>query len=148
MELKETVERKHKLEKRYIGVSKLFLLFGFIYFIWTVFIIISTYYLGFGNNWAALTMDEWILSSVAILSLLIIFELLFVVHHFKIKKDIVELGKPRPTFFKGKRLHVYTIPEDSKGGIYGKTYIKLDENNVLSIRYQLIPPYDLWGKKE
>jgi hypothetical protein len=53
-----------------------------------------------------------------------------------------------PDYIHGKRLYIYTNPSDSKGGIYSKTYIKIDENNVLRIRNLMIPPDELWNKKE
>jgi hypothetical protein len=37
---------------------------------------------------------------------------------------------------------------DAKGGIFSKTYIIIDEDRVLNIRYQMIPPNDLWGQQQ
>jgi hypothetical protein len=51
-------------------------------------------------------------------------------------------------FIKGKRVHNFTIPTGAKGGIFSKTYIKIDDYSVLDLRYQITPPYELWGKKQ
>lgn len=136
------------LKRRYVKASKIILLLALLYFLWVVFIIISVYFLGFGNKWAFFTMDQWILSNIILLVVFIFVELIFILHHSRAKKKRIEIEKPKPMFIKGKRLHLYTIPKDSKGGIFSKTYVKINENNVLNLRFQMILPKDLWGKKE
>jgi len=143
------VERdEDKLKVRYLKISKIIILLAVIYFIWTVFHIISVYFLGFGNKWAALTMDQWILSSIIFFSICIGLVLLFVLHHYIIKKRRIESEKPKPVFYKGKRLYIHTLPDRSKGGIFSKTFVKIDEDTILSLRFQMIPPINLWGKTE
>lgn len=137
-----------KLKNRYLKISKIIFILSLLYLFWTVFQIISVYYLGLGNKWAVLTMDHWILSSIILFSIFIVFEFLFVLHFYQIKRKRIEQEKPKPQYFKGKRLHPYTLPEGAKGGIFSKTYIKIDENNILNLRFQMIPPQWLWKKKE
>jgi hypothetical protein len=93
-------------------------------------------------------MDQWILSSIILYSIFIGLVLLFVLHYFIVKKRQIEREKPKPLFFKGKRLHTYTLPDNSKGGIFSKTFVKIDNDSILSLRYQMIQPRDLWSKKE
>ena len=143
------IERdEDKLQRRYLKVLKIILLVSIIYLFWTVFHIISVYFLGFGNKWATFTMDQWILSSIILYSIFIGLVLLFVLHYIIVKKRRVEREKPKPQFFKGKKLYIYTVPKGSKGGIYSKTFINIDRDNVLSVRFQMIPPNNLWGKTE
>ena len=54
----------------------------------------------------------------------------------------------QPVSYEGKQLCIYTHPELSKGGIFSKTYISLDDKNLLKVRILMIPPEDLWCKKE
>lgn len=143
------VERdEDKLKVRYLKITKIIILLAVIYLIWTVFHIISVYFLGLGNKWAALTMDQWILSSIIFFSICIGLVLLFVLHHYIIKKRRIESEKPKPAFYKGKRLYIHTLPDRSKGGIFSKTFVKIDEDTILSLRFQMIPPINLWGKTE
>ncbi|UCD13944.1 MAG: hypothetical protein JSW60_00570 [Thermoplasmatales archaeon] len=135
------------LKTRYLRASKIIVLLAVIFSIWIVFYITSVYFLGFGNKWALLTMDQWVLSSVVVFSVFVGLEVLFVLHHFMVKRKRIESEKTKPQLFKGKKLHVYTLPMDSKGGIFSKTFIKVDEDNILNLRFQMIPPYELWGKK-
>jgi len=143
----EDIKDKDKLKNRYLKISKIIILLTIVYLVWTIFQVISVYFLGFGNKWAGLTMDEWVLSSILIFSIFIGLELIFLLHHQMVSKNSIEQAKPKQKFFKGKKLHIYTMPKHSKGGIFSKTYIKIDEDNILSIRYQMIPPKNLWGKK-
>ena len=143
------VERdEDKLKVRYLKMSKILVLLAVIYLIWTVFNIISVYFLEFGNKWSALTMDQWILSSIIFFSICIGLVLLFILHHYIIKKRRIESEKPKPVFYKGKRLYIHTLPDRSKGGIFSKTFVKIDEDTILSLRFQMIPPINLWGKTE
>jgi hypothetical protein len=146
-----TVENERyedKLKVRYLKISKIIILLAVIYLIWTVFHIISVYFLGFGNKWAALTMDQWIISSIILFSICIGLVLLFILHYYIIKKIRIEREKPKPIFYKGKRLYIHTLPDGSKGGIFSKTFVKIDEDKILSLRFQMIPPINLWGKTE
>ncbi len=143
------VERdEDKLKVRYLKILKIIVLLAVIYFIWTVFHIMSVYFLRFSNKWAALTMDQWILSSIIFFSICIGLVLLFVLHHYIIKKRRIESEKPKPVFYKGKRLYIHTLPDRSKGGIFSKTFVKIDDGTTLSLRFQMIPPINLWGKTE
>jgi hypothetical protein len=65
-----------------------------------------------------------------------------------VKKRGLEQQKPTQLSYKGKRLHVYTYPPGVKGGIFSKTHIKIDGDTILNVRIQMIPPQELWGKKE
>ena len=64
-----------------------------------------------------------------------------------IKKKKIEKEKSKPIFYKGKRIHTYTLPIGSKGGLFSKTYVRIDEKNILNLRFQMISPNDLWQKK-
>jgi hypothetical protein len=51
-------------------------------------------------------------------------------------------------YIQGKQVHNYTVPLDAKGGIFSKTFILIDEDSILNVRYQMIPSDDLWGNKQ
>jgi hypothetical protein len=137
-----------RLKKRYITLSKLILLIAIIYSLWIAFIIISVYFLGFGNRWAVITMDEWILSAVILLGIFLGLEILFIFHHYMIRRRRIEQEKPKPVLYHGKEVHTFSLPIGSQGGIFSKTYVKIDEEHIVNIRYQMISPKNLWEKKE
>jgi hypothetical protein len=99
-------------------------------------------------NWAGLTMNQWILTSIVLFCFFLILEIIFILNHFTTKKKQFEQDKPKPLLYKGKRLHKFTVPKGSKGGIFSKTFIKIDDQNILYLRYQMIQPNDIWGNKE
>ena len=142
------VERISKLEATYQKASKIILILTILYAIWMGIVILGIYVLKSGHKWALFSLEEWTWFSIGLFSALIILEVIFLLHHFLVKKKVTVQEKPAPgaTTFKGKQLHVYTIPPGSKGGLFSKTYIELDHHTILSIRYQLIPPQELWKK--
>jgi len=95
-----------------------------------------------GYRWSGLSITEWTYTGIFILIFFIALEIIFFIHYVSATKWKAE--KEQSRYFKGKRLHTYTLPIDSKGGIFSKTYIKIDEKNILNLRYQIIPPEELW----
>lgn len=137
-------------QQRYLRVSKLILLFAVIYSLWIAIVIIGTFQLALGVSWAAFTLEQWVLSAIALFVVFIIIELLFVIR-LSLKRPRKRETKKAITpeqFIKGKHVHTLTIPFDAKGGIFSKTYITIDDSSVLNLRYQITPPNELWGKKE
>jgi hypothetical protein len=135
------------LKVRYLKTSKIILILAVIYALWITILIISVYFLGI-YKLAFLTMDQWIISSIILLGVFVGLDIIFILHHYMVKRKRIESEKPKPLYYKGKKLHIYTLPADPKGGIFSKTYVKIDEDNILNLRFQMIPPYWLWGKKE
>jgi hypothetical protein len=145
----EPIWDEDKLKQRLLKASKFFFLITMIYSLWIALIITGTYFLQLGNNWAALTVEEWILSAIALLSVLIALEVILLIQFMLLRKKQFRPEKQKqPVFLQGKHVHSYTIPIDAKGGIFSKTYILIDENRVLNLRYQMIPPNALWGQKQ
>ena len=148
MPAKEKNLDENVLKVRYLRISKIMIILAVIYSLWIIFIMVSVYFLGFGNKWALLTMDQWIISGIILLGLFVGLNVIFILHHSLVKRKRIESEKPKPLSFKGKKLHIYTLPANSKGGIYSKTFVKIDGDSILNLRYQMISPYELWGKKE
>jgi len=135
------------LKIRYLKISKIILILAVVYALWITILIMSVYFLGI-YKLAFLTMDQWIISSIIILGVFVGLDIIFILHHYMVKRKRIESEKPKPPYYKGKKLHMYTLPADSKGGIYSKTYVKIDGDNILNLRFQMIPPYEMWGKKQ
>ncbi|MCK5112313.1 MAG: hypothetical protein KAQ84_02105, partial [Thermoplasmatales archaeon] len=55
------------LKIRYLKISKIILILAVIYSLWITFLIMGVYFLGLGNKWALVTMDQWVISSVILL---------------------------------------------------------------------------------
>lgn len=143
-------EEQHK--QRLIKATKFFFLFTVLYSLWIAILIMGVYFLKLGNKWAILTMEQWILSAIALISIAIGLEVILLVQYILLNKKQREQLEPKKQkqqqYVQGKQVHNYTIPLDAKGGIYSKTYILIDEDRVLNIRYQMIPPKNLWGQQQ
>ena len=145
---KEDKAIEGKLKSRYLKIMRVFLILSIIFLIWAVFNIASVYMFGLGNKWAILTMNQWIIAIAILYAIFIVVVLLFIIHIRIIKKRITKKEKPKIVFHKGKKLHIFTQPKSAKGGIFSKTFITIDEENLLSVRFQMIPPQNLWGQKK
>lgn len=138
---------EERMKWRYRRLAKLLVLLAVIYTLGVAILILGTYYLGWGYRPAGFFLEQWILSAIILISVFIFLEILVLFIYTSRKRKIKEAELPKPIFTKGKELLIYTIPLDAKGGIFSKTFIQIDTNRVLNLRYQMIPPTDLWEKK-
>ena len=148
LEIEEISKVEDKLKARYSTLSKVFVAISVFFIIWLVVIVLEIYLLGQGYNWALLSLDSWIYVLCALIGFFIILEIIFYLHYNGVSKKRLEAEKPELEFTQGKRLYVYTHPKGAEGGIYSKTYIKIDENSVLRLRNLMVPSQELWSKKE
>jgi hypothetical protein len=148
LEIEELSKVEDKLKVRYSTLSKLFAVIAILFIIWVFVVLLGIYLLGQGYNWALLSLDNWIYVLCVLIGFFVVLEIIFYLHYNGVSKKRLEAEKPEPEFTQGKRLYVYTHPKGAEGGIYSKTYIKIDENNVLRLRALIIPPQELWGAKE
>jgi hypothetical protein len=116
--------------------------------IWIAIVYAGVAFLEYGQDWALLNLEGWTIAVSALFGIFIILELIFYVHYSSNKSKIAEKQKPKTEFINGKRLHVFTYPKGKEGGIFSKTYIEIDDKNILRLRSLMIPPEDLWSKKQ
>jgi hypothetical protein len=143
----EPIWDEEKQKQRLLKASKFLFLFTMLYFLWIVLLIMITYFYQLENNWAVLTIEQWILTAIAIISIAIGLEIILLIHFILSRK---KYKQPTEQFIdlQERQVHNYTIPINAKGGIFSKTYILIDDKRILNLRYQMIPPKDLWGPKE
>ncbi len=146
MTTEDTLENEDTLKQRYLTISKIFFLITLIYVIWIAIVILGTYMLGMGPKWAAFTIEQWVLSAIVLISVLLVLQIIFILHYLisKRRKEHPEQHQ----YLQGKQVHNYTVPPGAKGGIFSKTYVLIDDERVLRLRYQMIPPQDLWEKQQ
>ncbi len=135
---------EEKLRKRYSFLLKIFVLIGVLLVIWAGVVFIAAWLLGYGYDWALFSVSEWVLIVLSIIVVLIIVELIVFFHYRSVKNKI---EKPKEEYISGRRVHVFTYPPGVEGGIFSKTYIEIDDKNILRLRTLMIPPEDLWSKQ-
>ncbi len=150
MEATEETWSEEQRKQRLLKATKFFFLITILYSLWIAIVIMGVYYLELGNRWALLSMEQWILTAIALISIAIGLELVLLLQYILSKRRTHEPVEPKKQkeYIQGKQVHSFTIPFDAKGGIFSKTYILIDEERVLNIRYQMIPPNDLWGQQQ
>jgi hypothetical protein len=145
----EPILDEEKLKRRYLKASKLLFLFTVIYSLWVALVIMGVYFLPLENKWAVFTIGQWILSAIVLISVVIALEIIFLLHNTLLRKKHLQPEQPKQSvYLQGKQVNSYTIPQGAKGGIFSKTFIMIDETRVLNLRYQMIPPNDLWKQKQ
>jgi hypothetical protein len=144
----ETRWDEEKFQHRYVRVAKIFFLLTVIYLLWIALVLIGTYFLRLGNNWAGLTVEQWILTAIFLVSVVIGLEIVLLLYYMVSKKRLSEPEPEQAQFIQGRRVHSYTVPLDAKGGIFSKTYIVINDDSILNVRYQMILPGELWGQHQ
>ena len=140
--------KEDKLRSRYSKLSFLFLLIAIVFILVAVVVFLGVTVWDHGYNWAGAPLGTWLYVVSGLLALLILLNLYFYLHFSKTMKNRIEEEKPKPEYINGKRVHVYTHPTGKEGGIFSKTYIEIDKHHILRLRSLMIPPEDLWSKKE
>jgi len=145
----EPIWDEEKQKQRLLKTAKIFFLFIIIYSLWIALLSISVYFLQLEKKWAILTLEQWILSAIVLIIIAISLESILIIYFIRLQKKQLQLKKQQqPIFLQGKLVQNYTIPINAKGGIFSKTYILIDENRILNLRYQMISPSDLWEEKQ
>jgi len=129
------------------NIAMFMMIIAILLVLWISLVIISVYFLGLDNNWAGLTMDHWILVGIALILLFIIITLIQNLIPYFLSRTKVPKEKRKQQVYQGKRIYDFTFPFDSKGGIFSRTYISIDDKNLLNFRFQMIPPEELWKTK-
>jgi hypothetical protein len=139
----ELRNEEKKLGNIYSKFIKLFLQLTVLFIIIAAIVLLGILAFGAGYNWALLSVDAWLIGLNVIVIIFILFTFLFYYHLVIIKKKIIEREKPKPEYLNGRRVYIYTFPSGMQGGIFSKTYIEIDKNNILRLRTLIIPPNDL-----
>ena len=146
-EVQELVEIENKLGTKYSKLSKIFLVITILLIIWVILVVLGIVF-ELGPAWAFLTLDNWVYALSILIGIFVILDVIFYLHYLSLRNKRIKKEKPELEFYEGKRMHVYTHPKGAEGGIYSKTYIEISGNSILRLRTLMIPPGELWSKKE
>ena len=142
--LAEMRNLENKFSSKYLRFFRLFLFITILLIILLVISAIGIIFLGLGINWFLFSFDGWLVGLSLLIGLFILLEIIFYLHTFLLRRKRIKLGKPTPEFIDGKKVLEITFPRGTDGGIYSKTYIEIDNNNILRLKNLMIPPDELW----
>jgi hypothetical protein len=146
-EKKQKIKTKNQI-KTYLIISKIFALISFLFLLLVITIAIGTISLDMEPNWAALTFEYWAIIWCVLTGIFIFIDTFLYIKIRHKGEIIIEQKEEKEEILHGKKIVVYTHPENAEGGIFSKTYIPIDENSVLRLRELIVNAKELWGKKE
>lgn len=133
-----------KTKEQYSLIYKIIAAFSITYLAILFVISLTTMFTNNVFNWFYQKIDLWIYTGFILTALFISIEtILYVI--YKNKKSRCN-DRKKPEYINGKKLHVFTYPRGAKGGIFSKTYIDIDEDNILLLRYLMNPPEETFKK--
>ena len=131
-------------------LPKLFLIISIVLLMWIVIVLSGVSVLELDPDWAGLSLGSWLLViSILFGAFIIIDILMYLSPKLFTKQNIQEFTTPDSSneYLDGKKVYEYTFPNNEKGGIFSKTYVKIDDNSLLRIRNQMIPAESLWPEE-
>jgi hypothetical protein len=142
--LVELSNLESKFSSKYLRFFRIFLIITILLIILLIISAIGIIFLGLGINWFLFSFDGWLVGLSLIIGLFILLEIIFYLHCYLLGRKRIKLGKPTPEYIDGKKVIEITFPSGTDGGIYSKTYIEIDNNNILRLKNLMIPPDELW----
>jgi len=142
--LSELYNLETKFSSRYLKLFRLFLIISILLIILIVISSIGIIFLGLGTNWVLFGFESWIVGLILLIGLFIFLDIIFYLHIMLLRRKRIKILKPKPEFIDGKKVYDITFPEGTEGGVYSKTYIEIDSNSILRLKYLMIPPDELW----
>jgi len=153
--MNETFQIVHATTKnRSMGIllPKLFIIIVIVLLMWLLVVGSASLLLEFDPLWTGLSLGTWSLIISAFVGVFIIFDIILymntepAVPQFQEFTPIEE--KAAVEYKEGKWVYEFTHPVGSKGGIYSKTYLQIDEGSIIRIRHQMFTADEIWTEEE
>ncbi len=136
------------MNNKYSLLTKIIFIIGMIVVLWAGIVFSGILFWGYAYDWALIILDAWLLIDSIIISILIITELALYFRYGNVKDKNVQIEKSKPEFISGKKVNIFTYPKGIEGGVFSKTYVELDNHNILRLRALMVHPGELWTNKE
>ena len=135
------------LGKRRKQILRVLLIVSSAYMLFFLFMILMIYYLNVGYDITRLLQLSILQIAILGCGMYLLFILIIVLLHVgyvRKKKWLEESMKPKPVFYKGKRLYTFTYPPGARGGVYAKTLIDVDDKTAILLRHRIVGPEEIW----
>ena len=136
------------IKKKYSKLTKIIFVIGMIVVLWAAIVFSGILFWGYEYDWALLDLDMWLLIDSIVISVLIITQLALYFRYSNVKEKRIKIEKPKPEFINGKKVNIFTYPEGVEGGVFSKTYVEIDNHNILRLRALMVHPGELWTNME
>jgi hypothetical protein len=142
------IELEKIIKSKYSLLTKIIFLVGIIIVSVLIIVFLGVLIWSYDYDWALINIDNWLLIAIITISILIVIELVLYFKYTTIGEKKIKSQKPKPEFIDNKKVNIFTYPHGMEGGIFSKTYLDLDDHNILCIRALIIHPAELWTNKE
>lgn len=132
-------------------LPKLFLVISIILLMWIVILMSGISMLDYEPDWAGLSLSTWLLVISGLFAVFIIIDIvMYISPQLFIKGNVQEFisYESSEEYLDGMKVYEYTYPEEKKGGIFSKTYIKINDSTLLRVRNQILSADILWPDNE
>ena len=127
------------LKNEYYKWFEIFFVIAFLFFILVISIFIGTIASDIEIDWAIFSMTDWAYAGCATVAFFIILDIIFYGRIFSSSKTKTGKNKSRRELINGKKVYTFTHPKEIKWGPFSKTYIQIDEDHILNIRFPINP---------
>jgi len=147
----DSMERSTISVKQILMLPKLFVILTVIFAMWIVIVLGGPIFGVFEPNWTGISPSLWmILISILIGAFIVIDIVLYATPKFfsqseEMEKSINLVEFPEVEQRDGKQVYEFTYPVGSKGGVFSKTYVKINEGAIVRIRNQMINKEEIWN---
>lgn len=135
---------KERIQHPNILLPKIFLILTIIFFMWIVIVISGPLVLGWSASWAGLSLSLWIFLISILIGLFIIIDIILYMRPLPLETQSIFQDASMPETIQDQHIYEFTYPNKAKGGLFSKTYIRIDKDNILRIRNQMMPAEKLW----
>ena len=124
-------------------ISRLFIFLSIVFLLWIIIVTAGIIINEMDPFWAYLSLENWTLLSIILIIIFAIIEIIYYYYIINYSDKIIEFEEVEPETIHGKKVYVYTNPKNARGGVFSKTYIQINNDSVLRIRNQIIPPEEI-----
>ena len=146
------MSQSKKMMRNLLLLPKVFLILTVVFIMW-VFILLSAPMFGvFEPDWAGLSPSLWLIILSVLIGVFIVIDIiLYATPSFYVSTSVSD-AIAQPVEFPeveqrmGKDVYEFTYPVGSKGGVFSKTYVQIQDNAIIRVRNQMIKKDDVWKK--
>jgi hypothetical protein len=151
-----------RLRSRYRRIAVLLLVIAIIFTVWTIAVVLSIFMFGVSNGLTFLTPTEWVIANIIVVALFLAIDGLIFLRYRNKTRGLAPQAAPQarrwrrgrkepvaaPEMIHGHEVFTVTLPLGAMGGIFSKTFVPIDDQRVLQLRFQMIPPTTLWPPQQ
>lgn len=144
----DSKKQSSKGDNIFILLPKLFLILTIVFIMWVIILVSGPLVGVLDPDWTGISASFWLLLISVLIGAFIVIDIVLYASPVLKQEAIASSGKylefPEVEHKKGKQVFEFTYPSGSKGGVFSKTYVSIDDGSVVRIRNQMIKKEEIW----